>query len=179
MKSKFNKSNIKLAIATAILVGSTGISTASYAENVASGGSGTLNVTTLVSVACTLGTSTMAFPNYNPGVDTNTASTTLSATCTNGASVSLKLSDGSNALNGVRRMIGGGNGSETLIYDVYLDDGHGQRWGKTATGSSPDVYSYTSDGTLKEPTVYGKIQTAQTNATGGSYTDAITITAVY
>ncbi len=179
MKSKFNKSNIKLAIATAILVGSTGISTASYAENVASGGTGTLNVTTLVAVACTLGTSTLAFNDYNSAVDTNTSSTTLTATCTNGANVSLKLSDGSNAINGARHMIGGGNGLQLLTYDVYLDSGYSNRWGATATGEAPDVHSFTSDGSPNTPTVYGKIVTNQTNATGGSYSDAITITAVY
>ncbi|MDC1252522.1 spore coat U domain-containing protein [Amylibacter sp.] len=178
MKSKFNQSNIKLAIATAILVGSTGISTASYAENVASGSPGELIVNARVAVACTLGTSTLAFGDYS-SASVSTASATLSATCTSGASVSLKLSNGSNSLGDVRRMKGGAGDADYLTYDVYLDNDHENRWGSTATGETPDVHTFTSTGAAATPTVYGMMAASQTSATGGSYSDSITITAVY
>ena len=69
MKTKLNQSNIKLAIVSAIVVGSAGISTASYATTL----DDNMTVQTTVVTACTVTAPTLTFANYAGNEITGTA----------------------------------------------------------------------------------------------------------
>ena len=177
MKTKFNQSTLKLAIVSAIALGSTALSVYTYAGTATS----TMNVSVSVAHSCSIDSNPMAFGTYD-GVVAN-ASTTLNATatiistCTSGAAAQITMNAG--AYEGsvstdvpVRRMTAGA--SEYLVYQVYSDVSRKTIWGN----SDPTGVSFTGTGAPQTLTVYGSIPSAQI-VPEGEYSDQIIVTITY
>lgn len=147
-------------------------------------GTATANLTVTESVAanCSISTNTLAFGSYDP-VTTHAASPldgtgSIVVTCTNGASTTVTLGQGSNAAGGstdtvpLRRMKAGT--SNYLSYTLYQDAGRNTAWGNTSgTG-----VNHTGTGTSTSITVYGRVAASQ-NVPTGSYTDTVVATITF
>ena len=179
MKTKFNQRKIKLAIASAIIAaGAAGLSATSYAGTA----SGTMTVTTEVSMSCTISAGAMTFLSYDPTATLdNDAEATLTSLCTSGGAVIITMDEGDHAQDGtsvevpLRAMSNGeGESAEELVYQVYSDSAGGTVWGNTSdTGKS-----ITADGTSQQFTVYGRIENGLP-VTEGSFSDSIAVTLSY
>ena len=176
MKSKFNQSNIKLGIVSAIVVGSAGISTASYATSI----DGNMTVQTTVETACTVTAPTLTFANYTGLEITGTAD--ITSNCTNGGLVVITLDDGEypdtgdEATNPNRQMwIGSGEGDADFIsYNIYTDSNKGTEWG---TGADNDVH-VSGTGSNETTAVTAVIPAGETSK-AGTYTDTVKVTLTY
>ena len=177
MKTKFNQSNIKLAIVSAIVVGSAGISTASYATTL----DGNMTVQTTVQTACTVTAPTLLFADYT-GVEIS-ATADIKSTCTNGGLVVITLDAGStpafgsDAATAPLRTMWRGTGTSAadyMAYTIYTDSGKTTQW---AAGALNDVHI---DGTGIEVTtpVTGVIPAGET-VKAGTYTDTVKVTLTY
>ena len=180
MKMKFNQSKLKLAIASTIVVGSIGISTASYAND-------SMDVTTTVGAGCVVSiATTMTFDTYAP-VTTHaltdlTKSSNITAQCTDLTAAIISLSGGANNNNSTStqhsaptRRMRIGSSTNYLNYDLNTtDSASGTEWGSNA-GVDAGGVAYTGNGTSETLTVYGRIPAAQNVATG-SYTDTVVVT---
>ena len=178
MKTKLNQSKLKLAIVSAMLVGSAGFSTAGYAAT----DTNTMAVSTTVGMVCTIdSTGDLNFTHYDPtATDDNVASATITSSCTVGGSAKITLSQGASGTGTdaapFRRMLGGspGNAGTFLPYSLYQDSALSTTWGNTPeTGKGftvvldPDV-----------STVYGKIAKNET-AGVGVFNDTVAVTLTY
>ena len=179
MKTKLNQSKLKLAIVSAMLVGSAGFSTAIFAGTAADN----MVVSTDVGISCTIVVADLTFTSYDPtyGVD-NDSTGTVTSTCTMGGGVVLTLGQGSvpgtgsTAAAPVRRMIGtsGAASGTYLNYGLYQENGRSTVFGNTSdTGGS-----FTATGGADVTTVYGRMPKAQTAALG-SYADSVSVTLTY
>ena len=179
MKTKLNQNKLKLAIVSAMLVGSAGFSTAIFA------GTATDNmaVTTDVGISCTITVADLTFTSYDPtyGVD-NDSTGSVTSTCTTGGSVVLTLGQGSSADSGstdaapIRRMVGttGAASGTYLNYGLYQEGGRTTVFGNTSdTGGS-----FTATGGADVTTVYGRIPKEQAAAVG-SFVDSVSVTLTY
>ena len=174
MKTKLNQSKLKLAIVSAMLVGSAGFSTAGYAATAADN----MLVSTEVSLSCTMTTGAMEFPNYDPSSAVDVLGTaTVESTCTSGGAANITLGEGSSADTGsapgtpLRRMI---YGSEYLSYALYSDESRSTAWGNTAATGKGIV----GTGSAANTTVYGKITAGQAVGSG-SFADSVVVTLTY
>lgn len=145
-------------------------------------GSDTANLTVQATVDanCTISTTAVDFGSYDPV--TANATTDLQAPaggkvtllCTNGASATVTLGEGSNADTGSapedpeRRMASGAN---FLSYTLYSDAGLTTEWGDTA----PTGVAHTGTGASADLPVYGVIPQGQ-NVPVGTYTDTVLAT---
>ena len=169
MKMKLKQRNIKISIASAILAGTVGFSSASFAT--------TFEVKTNVVGACTLETTDMDFGAYDTTSETpDDATSTITHTCTNGTVAAIAISQstvpgsGSNEISPVRQMA---NGPNNLAYSISTSVG-GAEWGNTKdTGKG-----FTSNGSSTPVTVYGRIA-ANLAVLAGDYTDSLTVTVEY
>ena len=177
MKTKLNQSNIKLAIVSAIVVGSAGISTASYATTL----DDNMTVQTTVVTACTVTAPTLTFANYAGNEITGTAN--IISNCTNGGSVLITLDDGVNpgtgndeATDPERQMYRGSGSSndDFMSYSLYTDAGKGTEWG---TGASNDV-PVTGTGSAVTTPVTGVIPAGETSK-AGTYQDTVKVILTY
>ena len=178
MKTKLNQSKLKLAIVSAIVAGSMGLSATSYAATA----TGTMAVTTSVLMSCTITAGAMTFASYDPtaAVD-NDATATIESTCTSGGAAVITMSQGSRAQVGstdaipLRAMFNGDEGApEDLAYYLYSDSAGGTVWGNTSgTGKS-----ITADGTAQNFIAYGRIPKNQTVA-AGTFNDSVAVTLTY
>jgi spore coat protein U-like protein len=179
MKMKFKPSNLKVAVASAIVVGSVGFSTAIFA------GTATDNmiVQASVGISCTISVADIDFGNYDPTLDSdNTATGSVTSSCTTGGAVTLTLGEGAGKDTGssigtpVRRMIGS-TGAATgtyLPYGLFQDSAHNTLFGGTSlTGKAFDF-----TGSAIVTTIYGKIPKLQSAAIGG-YADSVPVTLTY
>ena len=179
MKTKLNQNKLKLAIVSAMLVGSAGFSTAIFA------GTATDNmaVTTDVGISCTITVADLTFTSYDPtyGVD-NDSTGSVTSTCTTGGAVVLTLGQGSSADPGstdaspIRRMVGttGAAAGTFLNYGLYQEGGRTTVFGNTSdTGGS-----FTATGGADVTTVYGRIPKEQAAAVG-SFVDSVSVTLTY
>lgn len=179
MKTKLNQNKLKLAIVSAMLVGSAGFSTAIFA------GTATDNmaVTTDVGISCTITVADLTFTSYDPtyGVD-NDSTGSVTSTCTTGGAVVLTLGQGANADSSstdaapIRRMIGttGAAAGTFLNYGLYQEGGRTTVFGNTSdTGGS-----FTATGGADVTTVYGRIPKEQAAAVG-SFVDSVSVTLTY
>jgi len=179
MKTKLNQNKLKLAIVSAMLVGSAGFSTAIFA------GTATDNmaVTTDVGISCTITVADLTFTSYDPtyGVD-NDSTGSVTSTCTTGGSVVLTLGQGANADSSstdaapIRRMVGttGAAAGTYLNYGLYQEGGRTTVFGNTSgTGGS-----FTATGGADVTTVYGRIPKEQAAAVG-SFVDSVSVTLTY
>ncbi len=174
MKTKFNQRKIKLAIASAIVAGSMGLSATSYAATE----TGTMAVRTLVAMSCSMTVSELVFPSYDTSAVThNLGSGTITSTCTLGGSATITIGEGSNAneesnpATPKRQMA---NGSSMLEYDLYTDLLYANLWGNTSlTGNA-----ITGTGAPLVVNVYGRMGPGQVGAPG-SYSDSVSVTLTY
>ena len=90
MKMKFKPSNLKVAVVSAIVVGSVGFNTAIFA------GTATDNmaVSTDVGISCTITVADLTFPGYDPTYGVHNDSTcSVTSNCTTGGAVTLTLGE--------------------------------------------------------------------------------------
>jgi spore coat protein U-like protein len=178
MKMKLNQSKLKLAIVSAMLVGSAGFSTAGYADT----DTASMNVSTTVAMSCTITAGQMTFASYDPTATVdNDTNASITSTCTAGGAAVITMGQGDRAQGGssdaipLRAMF---NGSEVtpeyLPYHVYSDSAGGTVWGNTSdTGKSINA-----DGTAQVFTAYGRIPKNQT-VSSGSFSDSVAVTLTY
>ena len=179
MKMKFKPSNLKVAVVSAIVVGSVGFNTAIFA------GTATDNmaVSTDVGISCTITVADLTFLDYDPtyGVD-NDSTGSVTSTCTVGGAVVLTLGQGASAESGstdavpIRRMLGqsAGNAGTFLAYGLFQENGRTTVFGNTsATGAS-----FAATGGADVTTVYGRIPKNQAAAIG-SFVDSVSVTLTY
>jgi spore coat protein U-like protein len=176
MKTKLNQS-LKLAIASAIVAGSMGLSATSSAATATSN----MAVTTTVATACTISAGALSFGSYDPTASAdNQATGTITSTCTSGGAAKITMSEGANKLTGSttsvpkRAMKTAGETPQTLAYHLYRDSDRTAVWGNTdATGEG-----LTGTGSAVTTTVYGAITKNQT-VSAGTFTDTVAVTITY
>ena len=172
MKTKLNQSKLKLAIVSAMLVGSAGFTMPAYAATLATG---SLAVTAQVSASCTVRTTDLAFGEYAhaDAASASNQTATITSNCTIGSGGIIKLSDGDNAIDGVRRMVHFSDTNSFLRYSVSNLAAAGAKWDDTTgvdyTGTGGDVNSI----------AYGQIEAGQNLAIVGTYTDTLVVTVSY
>ena len=176
MKTKLNQSNIKLAIVSAIVVGSAGISTASFATTL----DDNMTVQTTVVTACVVTAPTLTFANYTGSLITGTAD--ITSNCTNGGLVVITLDDGTypaagdEATNPNRQMWrgSGSDAADFMSYNIYTASDKVTEWG---TGESNDVH-VTGTGSDATTAVTAVIPAGETSK-AGTYTDTVKVTLTY
>ena len=178
MKNKLNQSKLKLAMVSAIVAGSMGLSATSYAATA----TGTMAVSTSVLMSCTISAGAMTFASYDPtAAADNDATATITSTCTSGGAAVITMSEGVRAQAGstaaipLRAMFNGSEGApEDLDYYLYSDVAGGTVWGNTAgTGKS-----ITADGSAQNFTAYGRI-TKNQSVSAGAFSDSVAVTLTY
>jgi spore coat protein U-like protein len=186
MKTNFNQRKIKLAIASAIVVGSVGLNTASHALD-----TGSITVSATVGDACNITVNgDVAFGSYD-GVNTNAtaaldAATTITAQCNSGSSARIDLNTGangdSNLLNPARAMRINDSAAEApgLSYNLYKDTARLYKFGKGGTGGATDQggLDLATDGSSMTVNVYGRMAAGQV-VPAGNYVDTVTVSVFY
>jgi len=176
MKTKLNQSKLKLAIVSAMLVGSAGFSTAGYAATQID----SMRVTTNVLMSCTVDAPTLDFSTYDPtqGVDTLGTSTITSA-CTGGGSATITMNGGSAEVAGstvaapLRQMTHSSDSSK-LNYQLYKENARTTVWGNDEASG----VTFTAAAGNNTETVYGSITAGQA-ASFGSFYDFVVVTLTY
>ena len=173
MKTKLNQSKLKLAIVSAMLLGTAGLTVPAYAD-----ATGTMIVSASIGLACTIETTALAFGPYDAIVTNkvdplNSDGVTIASTCTAGSSGVIKLNDGLNNDGGNRRMVHATNTTKFLNYTVSGVSLGGAKWDNT-TGRT-----YTGTGTKETLNVYGQVAPDQGSAINGTYGDSLLATITY
>lgn len=145
---------------------------------------GTIGATNATQVPFTIqanhiGSCTVVANNLDFGIlsvlsSNNDAATTMSVTCTSGASYQVGLNGG---LTGAtdpsqRKMSFGAN---QITYGLYQDAGRTQPWGDTL---GTNTVTGTGTGSAQNISVYGRVP-AQTTPQAGAYSDTIVVTVTY
>jgi spore coat protein U-like protein len=167
--AKFKPRALYLVLTSVVAVGSAALSVNSYAATA----NGTFAVTANVAASCTIvGTALDFGASVNVlGGDVDGTST-LTATCTNGAMYTIGLNAGlaTGATVTTRQMV---NGADTLNYALYTTTGRTTNWDDIG---GTTVVSGTGSGVGQDITVYGRIPSGQTGAKALLYSDTITAT---
>ena len=177
MKTKFNQSKIKLAVVSAIVAGSMGLSATSYAGTASSN----MAVQTTVAMACTISAGALTFTSYDPTSSADSdATAAISSTCTAGGAAKITMSEGAAPITGSttavpkRAMKTAGETPQTLAYHLYRDTDRTTVWGNTAdTGEG-----VTGTGSAVTTTVYGRIPKSQVVG-AGTFADTVAVTVAY
>ena len=176
MKPKINQSKLKLAIVSTMLLGTAGFSTAGYASQT------TMQVTTSVAMACTVGAAALTFAPYDPTSSSDQESSAeITSNCTYGGSAKITINEGgakagdSSAAIPKRQMANTLNGnSSRLGYFLYQDSNRSVVLGNTVdTGKG---FTAVQGDTIT--TVFAAIPKGQA-ATYGSYLDNVLVTLTY
>ena len=173
MKTKLNQSKLKLAIVSAMLVGSAGLTMPAYAVDATQN----LEVSANVGNSCTISTTALAFGAYD-GVGTNLSAALekmaeVSSICTSGATGTIKLGDGANFADGTRQMKHETNPEKFLKYSVSNASYGGASWiGATTVG-------FVGSGSADPKEVYGSVVPGQGDAITGNYLATIVATISY
>ena len=176
---KFNQNNIKRAIVSAFVVGSVGISAASYADDTQ------MLVKTTVGASCIVSIdASMTFADYDPVIahatDDLVKQQIISAQCTTGAQAKIDLNVGLNPVDSTatispsRRMkhIDTDNNVHYLNYNLYKgSDVAAPVWGGGATGGK----IYDGIGTAQNIIVYGRVGPNQPAVFNATYTDTVVV----
>lgn len=154
------------------------MSTALLASNMANAATstGSFQVSMTIQAECKLQTASNLTFGAHGVIDTNVDSTsTIGVQCTNETpyTVGLSAGDGSGATVAARKMTSAA--SATVGYAVYRDANHSQVWGVT---QGVDTASGTGNGAVQSFTVYGRVA-SQTTPASGSYSDLIAVTVTY
>jgi spore coat protein U-like protein len=166
-----------LAAAVAMVVGGSALSAWAGTGNT------TFNVTTTVVNDCTIGSTNIAFANYDPTSATVlTATGAVTARCTKGDSVSVALNQGANPGAGstaavpVRQMA---NGTNLLPYHIYIAATGTTEWGTGTIGTNePAAQTAASVATALSFTTYGSLP-AGADVPAGSYSDSVIATVTF
>ena len=175
MKTKLNQSKLKLAIVSAMLVGSAGFSTAGYASQT------TMVVTTSVAMACTVGAAALTFAPYDPTSSSDLESSAeITSNCTYGGSAKITINEGgakhgdsSDAIP-KRQMANQNGNSSRLGYFLYQDSNRSVVLGNT----TPTGKGFTAAQGDTITTVFASIPHSQA-ASYGNYTDTVLVTLTY
>ena len=175
MKTKFNQSKLKLAIVSAIMACSAGLSASSYAATETA----TMTVSSSVLTACTMTTGDLAFGAYDPTGAAVDGTATITSTCTLGGGAVITLDQGLNPdlessdTTPLRQMA---DGTNRLKYHLYGDTDRNGVFGNTeATGQN-----VTGTGSAVTTTVYGRIDNIENTTTPpGTYSDSVLVTLTY
>ena len=126
----------------------------------------------IIQPVCSIGTNPLPFPQYSGAPDT--ATSTLTITCTNNTIYNVGLNPGAaqGATVTARKMTSGTN---TINYGLFSDSGHSVNWGQTL---GTDTVAGTGNGAAQTLTVYGLIPGAQI-AVPATYNDTIVATVTY
>ena len=176
MKTKFNQSKLKLAIVSAIMACSAGLSATSYAATATD----SMTVSSSVLTACTISTSNLTFGTYDPTTQANVDGTaTITSTCTSGGGAVITLSQGTNPgidssdTTPLRQMA---DGTNRLKYHLYGDSDFNTVFGNTPGTGQPT----TGQGSAVTTTVHGKILGTENAGTpAGTYADGVLVTLTY
>ncbi|MEB3123461.1 MAG: spore coat U domain-containing protein [Snowella sp.] len=137
-----------------------------------------LDLSASVTNSCTISTSSVAFGSYDPTSNSDaTATGTVTTLCTNGASATITLGQGSNphvASTDAAPFRQLRNGTDFLLYNLFQNAERTTLWGNTA-GTGLGI---TSSGTSQNTTVYGSILQQQ-NVPAGNYSDTVTATVTF
>jgi len=133
----------------------------------------TFSVTATVQATCLISATNLAFGTYTGAL--NSATSTISVTCTNTSPYNVGLNAGTavGATVTTRQMTG--PAAATLGYALFQDAAHTINWGQTV---STDTEAGTGTGVAQTLTVYGQVAAGQFVAPG-AYTDTITATITY
>jgi len=175
LKTNLNLTLLKISKASAFAL------TTSIASMNATAATETANLGVSASIAdgCTISALPVAFGTYDTiGVNVatdRTAEGSVTVLCTAGASASVSLGQGVNAVGDVpvtpvRRMASGAN---RLGYSLYSDVALTSVWGATTS-----AVTALADGASHAMTVYGKIPAGQ-NLPAGSYADTVVATITF
>jgi len=181
MKTKLNQSKLKLAIVSAVLVGTASLTLPAYATGTSSAN---MSVTANIGMNCTISTADIAFGAYDPivthaSVDLD-AQGSVTTTCTVGSAgkviigQGLDPADNSSDIDPLRRM-GGPSEGDYLNYQVYSDAGRSTIWANDTDYGK----TYNASGSAEVMPVYGRVGAGQTAAVKGSYTDTLLVTVNY
>ena len=175
MKTKLNQSKLKLAIVSAMLVGSAAITAPTYATDL----DADLDVSASINVACTITTTDLTFGNYDPiitnATDPLNKMASVTSTCTVGAAGTILLDNGENYTEGSgRQMVHSTDTTSYLKYGVSNASYGGANW-----GIGDDGVSYAGTGSAVLEDIYGQVGAGQNTAVDGSYTDLIVATINY
>jgi spore coat protein U-like protein len=134
-----------------------------------------LSVTATVGANCTISTTAVAFPAYDPIVTNASANDdgtgSVIVTCTRGTAATIGLGLGANASGSQMRMKDAT--TDYLNYALYQDSGRATVWGNSGAGLLSPVAA--PDKNPRTFTVYGRIPSAQ-DVPAGSYTDTVVAT---
>jgi spore coat protein U-like protein len=132
-------------------------------------------VTATVGANCTISTTAVAFPAYDPIVTNASANDdgtgSVIVTCTRGTAATIGLGLGANASGSQMRMKDAT--TDYLNYALYQDSGRATVWGNSGAGLLSPVAA--PDKNPRTFTVYGRIPSAQ-DVPAGSYTDTVVAT---
>ena len=179
MNTKLNKNKFKLAIVSAMVVSSTGLSSVGYAATHDTN----IDVTTTVVDTCTIAVTTdIEFPNYGTGTANVDATGVITSTCVQGGSVTITLDRGDNDSVGsetlpARRMKDTFNTDANktyLNYQLYSDSAGGTVWGNTAATG----LTYTASAGTDSKNIYGRIPSGQGVGAGG-FADEVLVTLTF
>lgn len=168
----FSKSFAGISVASLLaasaLLGATNAKAATATAN--------FDVTATIIASCTISATDMLFGNYDPLSPTPVDQTsTISVTCTNGATYSIALDGGLSGNVAARTMDDDTAGTSFLSYQLYHDAAHTTAWGDTGATD----HDGTGTGSNQNITVYGRIPAGQTTPVIDSYTDTIVATITY
>lgn len=167
----FSLRKLTLISAAALITGGAAVAQAQEAAN--------LDVSTTVVASCTIGTTALAFGDYDPISPSDLGGTgTVTVTCTQDAPVAITLGQGatpggtSTDAAPERRLTDGIN---FLTYSLFSDVGQTAVWTNEATG---DVET-TGTGAAEDHTVHGRVDGGQSSAPAGAYTDTVVATVTF
>ncbi len=154
----------------------TGVLLAETHQPQAASATANLSVSATIVNNCTISTTPVAFPSYDPiganaTVDADDGTGTVTITCTKGTTATIGLGLGSNASGNTRRMLNGP--SNYLDYELYQTSARTTVWGN----AGPRLFS-PGPAPSKAPrtfTVYGRIFAGQ-DLPAGSYADTVQAT---
>ena len=183
MKIKFNQSKFKLAVVSAVVIGSAGLSTAGYAATTGAA----LAIGSSIATSCTVSTTAISFAAYVPGSSSSDvdANGSITADCTLGGAVTIKIGQGAvgnpgaGSTDGVPiRQMNGSVAGNKLLYQLYSDSPGGTVWGNT-DDTDVGFNAVAGNGGVNVKTVYGRIPGGQTNLAAGTYSDSVAILLTY
>jgi len=132
-------------------------------------------VTATVNDSCRVTAEDLAFGTYDPNGEDLDATSTITATCTDGTNYEIGLDAGENAANATTttRAMVGGTGVAYLEYELYSNASRDTIWDETDTVSNPSA-----TGGDNTETVYGQIPGGQF-VPAENYSDTINVTITY
>lgn len=160
--------NMKSALITAVV----GLAFATPA--LAATDTATFNVTATVNDSCTVTAKDLTFGVYDPNRGDRNATSTITATCTEGTSYAIGLNAGNNGASATSTTRAMDDGSGVYLdYELYSDASRDTIWDETTT-----VDNSSATGGDNPETVYGQIPAGQYVA-AADYSDIINVTITY